>query len=153
MHICDCRDLPFEAGSKDVLIVQGGLHHLERLPTDLRQTLAEAHRVLRPGGLLIAIEPWSTPFLRLVHALCRLPWLRAASPKFEALSKMIELEAKTYFAWLSSPREILAEFRHFFDAESRISWGKLRLAGRRKEIAPERAREPPDEVPLPEAKR
>jgi quercetin dioxygenase-like cupin family protein len=32
----DCRQLPFESASKDILIVQGGLHHLPVLPDDLR---------------------------------------------------------------------------------------------------------------------
>src|ERR1700756_1943642 len=43
----DCRRLPFEKASKDILIVQGGLHHLPVLPGDLDQTLSEAERVLK----------------------------------------------------------------------------------------------------------
>ncbi len=34
-YVCDCRQLPFDNASRDVLIVQGGLHHLERFPEDL----------------------------------------------------------------------------------------------------------------------
>src|SRR5712692_72481 len=34
----DCRQLPFADRSKDVLIVQGGLHHLSTLLDDLDQT-------------------------------------------------------------------------------------------------------------------
>ena len=37
----DCRRLPFENASKDILIVQGGLHHLPLLPDDLDRALAE----------------------------------------------------------------------------------------------------------------
>ena len=70
IHVADCRRLPFVDSSKDIVVVQGGLHHLQELPADLRQTLAEAHRVLRDGGLFLTVEPWSTPFLRFVHLLC-----------------------------------------------------------------------------------
>src|SRR5690349_24204483 len=39
--VADCRKLPFADRSKDVLIVQGGLHHLPNLPADLEQTFSE----------------------------------------------------------------------------------------------------------------
>src|SRR5262249_59134828 len=42
----DCRQLPFAEQSKDVLIVQGGLHHLTNLPGDLEKTFREMRRVL-----------------------------------------------------------------------------------------------------------
>jgi ubiquinone/menaquinone biosynthesis C-methylase UbiE len=35
----DCRELPFENARKDILVVQGGLHHLPSLPEDLNQGL------------------------------------------------------------------------------------------------------------------
>jgi ubiquinone/menaquinone biosynthesis C-methylase UbiE len=58
----DCRQLPFEDASKDVLIVQAGLHHLAVLPDDLDQVLADRARVLKDDGLLLVIEPWPTIF-------------------------------------------------------------------------------------------
>ena len=64
----DCRQLPFESASKDILIVQGGLHHLPVLPDDLDRVLAEGARVLRENGLLLLIEPWVTLFLSMTHA-------------------------------------------------------------------------------------
>src|SRR5262249_46236145 len=54
----DCRELPFEDSSKDILIVQGGLHHLPLLPDDLDRALAEGSRVLNRDGLLVVVEPW-----------------------------------------------------------------------------------------------
>ena len=41
-YVADCRSLPFPDRSRDVLVVQGGLHHLEALPDDLIRTLDEA---------------------------------------------------------------------------------------------------------------
>ncbi len=38
--VADCRQLPFVERSKDVLIVQGGLHHLPTLPNDLDQAFS-----------------------------------------------------------------------------------------------------------------
>ena len=63
----DCRKLPFADRSKDILIVQGGLHHLPDLPEDLEKTLAEMHRVVRKNGRLVIVEPWRTPFLTVAH--------------------------------------------------------------------------------------
>src|SRR5437667_10917005 len=64
--VCDCRQLPFPNESKDIVIVQGGLHHLLRLPDDLDRTFAEIHRILRKTGQLVVVEPWLTPFLSFV---------------------------------------------------------------------------------------
>ena len=73
----DCRQLPFADRSKDVLIVQGGLHHLPTLPDDLENTFSEMQRVLRKGGRVLFVEPWLTPFLKFVHAVSENPLARA----------------------------------------------------------------------------
>jgi SAM-dependent methyltransferase len=52
-EVGDARDLPQEDSSVDVLLLLGPLYHLVD-PADRLQALAEAQRVLRPGGLLIA---------------------------------------------------------------------------------------------------
>src|SRR5579862_6386065 len=41
LYTGDCRHLPFADRSRDLLIVQGGLHHLSKLPDDLEQTFRE----------------------------------------------------------------------------------------------------------------
>ena len=58
-HVADCRSLPFEDGSKDMIIIQGGLHHLQTLPEDLDRCLSEMHRVLKVNGKVLIVEPWS----------------------------------------------------------------------------------------------
>src|SRR6266849_7792838 len=67
--VADCRQLPFADRSKDVLIVQGGLHHLPALPEDLERSFSEMQRVLRKEGRVVFVEPWLTPFLKFVHAV------------------------------------------------------------------------------------
>jgi ubiquinone/menaquinone biosynthesis C-methylase UbiE len=91
--VADCRALPFPDASRDILVVQGGLHHLLELPSDLERSLDEVVRVLRPGGRFMVVEPWLTPFLRFVHAVAFFRPTRAAWGKLDALATMIEHRA------------------------------------------------------------
>ena len=50
----DARRLRWSADSADVVLLMGPLYHLPR-EADRRRVLAEAYRVLRPGGLLIGV--------------------------------------------------------------------------------------------------
>jgi SAM-dependent methyltransferase len=129
----DCRRLPFENASKDILIVQGGLHHLPALPGDLDQTLSEAERVLKDDGLLVVVEPWATLFLSVSHALCRSRIIRTLLPKVDALATMIHYERTTYEQWLSHPELILDSLRNSFRCERcHFRWGKIYFAGRKR---------------------
>jgi SAM-dependent methyltransferase len=132
IHIGDCRHLPFEKGSKDILIVQGGLHHLPLLPDDLVRTVSEAHRVLTAGGRFVVVEPWQTPFLAGVHVLLRSRLLRRLWPKLDALATMTHHERQTYEQWLRSPQLILGTLEDYFTTERlSIGRGKLMFVGRK----------------------
>src|SRR5258708_28447509 len=100
----DCRQLPLADRSKDVLIVQGGLHHLPTLPEDLEQTFAEMRRVLRKEGCAVFVEPWLTPFLKLVHWVSEHSLARRLSNRLDALATMIRSERRTYEQWLTQPQ-------------------------------------------------
>jgi ubiquinone/menaquinone biosynthesis C-methylase UbiE len=129
-YVGDCRQLPFESESRDLVIVQGGLHHLPRIPDDLEITLAEMRRVLRPGGFAVIIEPWLTPFLRLVHAVCASGLARRFSTKIDALAIMIENERSTYEQWLHAPDVIRALLEKTFDRTTvETRWGKVTCLG------------------------
>jgi ubiquinone/menaquinone biosynthesis C-methylase UbiE len=131
-RLCDCRHLSLEDRSCDIAIVQGGLHHLPKVPEDLDQTLREAHRVLRKDGILMVVEPWQTPFLRLVHRVSRNPVARRLWDKLDALQTMTELEITTYQQWLRQPKAILSCLHKYFRAEQCWSrWGKLMFIGRK----------------------
>jgi ubiquinone/menaquinone biosynthesis C-methylase UbiE len=128
--VADCRQLPFADRSKDVLIVQGGLHHLPALPEDLEKTFSEMQRVLRKDGRVVFVEPWLTPFLRFVHAMSENPLARRLSNKMDALATMIQFERRTYEQWLTQPELIrnLAHV-HFTPVHESFEWGKWNFVG------------------------
>jgi ubiquinone/menaquinone biosynthesis C-methylase UbiE len=129
--VSDCRRLPFADRSKDVLIVQGGLHHLASLPKDLEQTFKEMQRVLRPEGRVVFVEPWLTPFLRLVHAVSASPMARRVSGRMDALATMIQFERRTYEQWLTQPELITQIARmHFVPLHESCAWGKWNFVGK-----------------------
>lgn len=132
LSVSDCRRLPLKSRSKDIVIVQGGLHHLKILPQDLEQTLAEISRILRDHGLVAVVEPWLTPFLAFVHWVCRSKIARRTVPKLDALAVMIDNERETYEQWLSQPDAIVQLFKQFFSTELySVQWGKCLYVGRK----------------------
>jgi ubiquinone/menaquinone biosynthesis C-methylase UbiE len=134
--VADCRRMPLRNESQSVAVVQGGLHHLLDLPEDLELTLAEARRVLKPDGRLVAVEPWLTPFLRTVHGIARVDIAGRAWPRLGALATMIRLEGATYERWLAQPQPILALLaKHFVPLRTEMRWGKLSFVGRKRPYA------------------
>ncbi|QDV46959.1 Demethylmenaquinone methyltransferase [Stieleria neptunia] len=126
LHLADCLDLPLESDRYDVVIVQGGLHHLPDMPTDLDRSLAGVHRILKPSGKFYVIEPWKTPFLVFAHAVTELSLMRKLYAKGDALAIMTERERVTYEQWLGMPDVIRETFQRHFEIESwKTTWGKL----------------------------
>jgi ubiquinone/menaquinone biosynthesis C-methylase UbiE len=128
--VADCRKTGFTDHCKDIVIVQGGLHHLASLPDDLRQTFGEIRRVLRKEGRVVFVEPWLTPFLRVVHAVSRSRLARRASKRMDALAIMIQYERSTYEQWLAHPELIKKLARdHFVPVHESFAWGKWNFIG------------------------
>jgi ubiquinone/menaquinone biosynthesis C-methylase UbiE len=128
--VADCRKLPFAARTKDILIVQGGLHHLPALPDDLDQTFSEMQRVLRNDGCVVLVEPWLTPFLQFVHAVSETSFARRLSNRMDALATMIHFERRTYEQWLGQPALIQKITRaHFVPVHESFAWGKWNFVG------------------------
>jgi SAM-dependent methyltransferase len=130
VFVGDCRNLRFEDASKDLIVIQGGLHHLPTLPEDLERVLSEINRVLKPTGHVAIVEPWLTPFLRFVHTVYQSRTMRRMWSKLDALATMNEREQTTYDAWLSRPHLIRQTLAAYFKTETcRTKFGKLLFLG------------------------
>src|SRR5437016_507523 len=128
--VADCRQLPFADRSKDVLIVQGGLHHLPALPDDLDRTFSDIQRVLRTNGRVMFVEPWRTSFLTFVHFISQISPVRRISSKMDAFAAMTAYELRTYEQWLGQPELIKKIARtHFLPVHESFAWGKWNFVG------------------------
>ncbi len=133
LYVGDCTRLQFADSSKDFVVIQGGLHHLPRVPEDVELCLREVVRVLRPDGRFLMIEPWWTPFLRFVTFVHNRKLPRKLYPRLDALAVMVEREAETYFNWLGKGPQIEMVLNPLFHTEYRAAaWGKYAFVGRPK---------------------
>ncbi|HVW44966.1 MAG TPA: class I SAM-dependent methyltransferase [Amycolatopsis sp.] len=124
-EVGDARELPFPDGAADVVLLLGPLYHLVD-DTDRARALAEAHRVLRPGGRLFAAA-----ISRFASTLDGLRAGMITEPVFEAI---VENDLRTgvhrnpdvggrpewfTLAYFHHPDELRAEVRRggFPDAE------------------------------------
>lgn len=130
LYVGDGRDLKLDDECIDIVVIQGGLHHLYKLREDLPIILTEIARVLVPDGKVVITEPWLTPFLSMVHSLLKFKILRRVWAKFDALAIMIELEYPVYDKWLENKVFIKDQLARFFEIEM-ISeqMGKLNFIG------------------------
>lgn len=130
LHLADCLKMPFDDDTYDIVIVQGGLHHLPKIPGDLDRCLGEVKRILKPNGTFYVVEPWRTPFLTFVHFVTDQPIVRKIYAKGDALAAMAERERVTYEQWLGMPDEVIAVFaKHFIAQKQQTAWGKLAFVG------------------------
>ena len=130
LYVGDATSLGFPDNWADIVIVQGGLHHLPNLSSDLEKCFDEIHRILKHDGLFVMVEPWSTPFLNFAHWCCRQKTLCNLSTKLDALATMVEEEKETYFKWLSSQAKILHELNaRFLKKSLQTRMGKVNFLG------------------------
>ena len=130
LYAGDCRNIRFKSNSKDIVIVQGGLHHLPSILEDLNMVFLEVKRILTPGGRFVFVEPWQTPFLTLAHYACSISMLTSRWAKLKALQEMIEREKVTYCNWLANKSLIITLLNeHFSKEQFKISFGKIFYKG------------------------
>src|SRR4029079_6558235 len=55
----DARSVPLLDASRDLVMIQGGLHHLFTFE-EVELAVREMVRIVKPGGRIIVIEPWPT---------------------------------------------------------------------------------------------
>jgi SAM-dependent methyltransferase len=61
--VLDGHSLPLRSGSLRAIVMTNVFHHLAQP----RRFLADAARCVRPGGALLLLEPWVTPWSRLIY--------------------------------------------------------------------------------------
>jgi len=61
--VLDGQQLPFDDGALKAIVMTNVLHHVP----NVRRFFGEAQRCLRPGGVVAMIEPWVTPFSRIIY--------------------------------------------------------------------------------------
>ena len=61
--VADACDLPLSSGSLDAIVMTDVFHHIP----NVSRFLSEATRCVRPGGKIVMIEPWRTPWSEWVY--------------------------------------------------------------------------------------
>jgi SAM-dependent methyltransferase len=61
--VANAAQLPLAANTLRAIVMTNVLHHLP----DVRAFFREASRCLRPGGKILMVEPWITPWSRFVY--------------------------------------------------------------------------------------
>ena len=64
--------------------------------------MGEMRRVVVPGGRMMMMETWQTPFL-MVHGSAVTMVVGASYRSLDALATMIDEERETYERWLKAP--------------------------------------------------
>jgi SAM-dependent methyltransferase len=62
-RIVDAAELPFGSAALRAVVMTNVFHHLP----EPRRFLDEASRCVRPGGRVVMLEPWNTPWSRLIY--------------------------------------------------------------------------------------
>lgn len=115
--VVDAQRLPFRTASVSNVLGLDVLHHLAA-PMSF---LGEVHRVLSPGGRLILVEPWITPFshvlFRFFHQercdLTEKPWLAPATNGAETKAAFDGNQAIPYLMFGRRRAETLAMLPSF----------------------------------------
>jgi ubiquinone/menaquinone biosynthesis C-methylase UbiE len=125
----DARQLPFPDASVDAVLLLGPLYHLTQRDERLR-ALAEARRVVRPGGMIIAaaISRWSSAVDGLVAGFLREPEFAAVLA--ETLVAGVHRNPTRHAGWFTTAYfHRPAELRDEFSAAGLDTDGPLAVEG------------------------
>jgi SAM-dependent methyltransferase len=99
--VLDGLHLPFAAKSLRAIVLTNVLHHL----TEPRFFFAEAARCVRPGGVVVMIEPWVTPWSRFVYSRLHHEPFEPESPSWELPSHGPLSGANDALPWIIFSRD------------------------------------------------
>ncbi len=117
--ILNGEEMPLVPDSLRAIVMTDVLHHLPRP----RQFFAEAMRCLRPGGVVVMIEPWVTNWSRFVYRQLHPEPFQPQVKQWEFASKGALSDANSALPWMIFERD-----RAIFEKEfSRFQIEQLRL--------------------------
>jgi SAM-dependent methyltransferase len=128
-RVIDAQSLPFEDGTVDAIFMTHVFHHIP----DVRKFLAEATRVLRPGGSIALIDVAATPmariFFRHFHPEPFLP--EKSEWCFDQGDSMLDSnQALSWMVFHRDRREFEAEFPLFrIETTQYLPWLPYLLSG------------------------
>lgn len=106
--VLDAQQMPFADGTLRAIVMTDVLHHLPRV----REFFSEAARCVRPGGSIIMVEPWVTPWSRLVYRYLHPEPIVTDTPSWEFPSTGPLSGANSALPWILFSRD-----RRQFEAE------------------------------------
>jgi SAM-dependent methyltransferase len=110
--VVDAAQLPFASDSLRGIVMTNVLHHLPKV----RSFFVEASRCLCPGGKIVMIEPWMTPWSRFVYARLHHEALNVGVPDWNFPSSGPLSSANIALPWIVFERDrskFTAEFPEF----------------------------------------
>jgi SAM-dependent methyltransferase len=107
--VLDARRLPFRGGSMRAIVMTDVMHHIP----DAGHFLAEAERVLVPGGRVLMIEPWVSAWSKFVYTRFHPEPFRPDATAWEFPSSGPLSGANGALPWIVFQRDVAA-FRHRF---------------------------------------
>ena len=97
----DASQLPFGDASLETIVILNVLHHVGHP----RQALREVARTLVPGGRLVMIEPWVSPWSSLVYGRLHHERFDTGSPQWEFPSGQPMASANGALPWIIFQRD------------------------------------------------
>jgi SAM-dependent methyltransferase len=107
--ILDARKLPFRDGSLRAIVMTDVMHHIPNPEFFLR----EARRTLQPGGRVLMIEPWVTPWSRFIYRWFHAEPFLPSAPTWDFPSSGPLSGANGAIPWMMFERDI-DRFRNLF---------------------------------------
>ncbi len=109
--VLDGQRLPFEDGALKAIVMTNVLHHVP----NVRRFFAESVRCLRPGGVVAMIEPWVTPFSKIIYTKLHHEPFEPATPAWEFPSNGPLSSANDALPWVCLSRDRAMFEREFLE--------------------------------------
>jgi SAM-dependent methyltransferase len=106
--VADAQQLPFPSGSLRAIVMTNVLHHIP----DAALFFQEATRCLRPGGVVVMVEPWVSSWSRLVYTHLHHEPFDSAAPRWHFPAQGPLSDANGALPWV-----VFARDRKRFESE------------------------------------